>query len=372
MILTQKLEIEMMKLISEKVRKFERVFLISIMLLLIGALAQLYAQDPQLVQFYNAPLQLNPAMTGVHPGKWRASANYREQWSSILDTRPFRTVSASFDMRSPVGQGDFFAYGFTALRDEAGKSSYTRMAGDFSVSYMKQLDGSRYSQYDQYLIGGIQAGLGQHSLDYSHLWFSSQFDLVMEQIDYNLPNLENIDETSSLYPNVSAGLLWYGVFGNNKSLYAGGALHHVNAPKVSFISQDGEETLDMKWVAHAGGELPFNQRFSVLPALAVIGQGPSLLSLSGLNFRYTNRDWKEIAIRVGGWMHLVKDAEKTLSVPAITFVSILEMERLGIGISYDVGINKLAAPTNGRSAFELSVIYYHPASKREKVNCPKL
>ncbi len=330
------------------------------------------AQDPQLVQFYHAPLQLNPAMTGVHPGKWRASANYREQWNSILDTRPFRTVSTSFDMRSPVGQGDFIAYGFTAMRDEAGKSSYTRLTGDLSVAYMKQLDGSRYRQYDQYLIGGIQAGFGQHSLDYSRLWFSSQFDLVREQVDYSLPNMENIDETSSLYPNVNAGLLWYAVFDENKSLYAGGALHHVNAPRISFISQDGVETLDMKWVVQAGGELPFNKRFSALPAVAVMGQGPSLLSLSGVNFRYTNRDWKEIAIRVGGWVHVVKDFEKPVSVPALTFVSILEMERLGIGISYDVGISKLAQPTNGRGAFELSVIYYQPATRREKVNCPKM
>jgi type IX secretion system PorP/SprF family membrane protein len=258
------------------------------------------------------------------------------------------------------------------MRDEAGKSSYLRMTADLSFSYMKQLDGSRYRAYDQFLIGGLNIGLGQHSLDFSKLWFSSQFDLRKEQIDFNLPNQENIDATSSVYPNVNAGLLWYAVFDENKSLYFGGAAHHVNAPRISFISQDGEEVMQIKWAIHGGGELPFNKSLSVLPAFMVLVQGPSLLGITGANFRYSNHDWKEIAIRAGAWVHIVKDFTSAISIPALSFVTIIELERLGIGISYDVGINKLAAPTNGRGALELSVIYYHPAQRREKVNCPKL
>jgi Type IX secretion system membrane protein PorP/SprF len=55
----------------------------------LGMSLSLFAQDPQFVQFYASPLQLNPAMTGVHPGKWRVIANYREQWNSILDSKPY-------------------------------------------------------------------------------------------------------------------------------------------------------------------------------------------------------------------------------------------------------------------------------------------
>ncbi len=329
------------------------------------------AQDPQFAQFYASPLQMNPAMTGVHPGKWRAIANYREQWNSILDARPFRTVSASFDAKSRVGRGDYFAYGLTMLNDRAGRSNYTRTTGDLSFSYMKQLDGSRYRSYDQYLIGGLQAGVGQHSLDYGKLWFSSQFNNASEQVDSSLPTGELIEETSNMYLNLNAGLMWYAVFDDNQSLYIGGAVHHVNAPKVSFIA-DGEEQIDMKWVIHAGGELPFSKQLSLLPAVAVIGQGPSMISLFGANLRYTNRDWKEVAIRAGAWGHLVKDFESSLANPAVTFTAVLELERLNFGVSYDINANKLAAPTNGRGALELSLIYYHPATRREKVNCPKM
>lgn len=343
-----------------------------ILLLLFGLFSKLTAQDPQLIQFYAAPLQLNPAMTGVHPGAWRVVANYRQQWNSILDTRPFQTMSASFDARTRVGRGDFFAYGITAMRDQAGSSNYLRNNTDLSFSYMKQLDGSRYRGYDQFLIGGAQVGIGQHSLNYQKLWFSSQFNTAIEQVDQSLPTGEAIDEKSGLFMNINAGLMWYAVFDDNQSLYFGGALHHVNGPRVSFIQADGEESMDMKWTVHAGGELPFSHQFSMLPAVAVIGQGPSLISLFGTNFRYTNRDWKELAIRAGAWGHLVKDIEGSLALPAVTFTAILEVERWNFGLSYDLNANKLAAPTNGRGAFEISLIYFHPAERREKVRCPKM
>ncbi len=329
------------------------------------------AQDPQFSQFYAAPMQLNPAMTGVHPGKWRVVTNYREQWNSLLDTRPFRTISTSFDYRQRVGRGDYVAFGMTALSDQAGRSEYHRTHGHLSLSYLKQLDGSRYRSYDQYLIGGIQTGIGQHSIVPQNLWFSSQFDLVNEQVDRNLPNGEQIRSATDLFLDVNAGLVWYAVFSDNHSVYLGGAVHHVNGPSISFID-NGKETLPMKWVAHAGGEFPLNRQLSILPAIAFLRQQNNMITLAGANFRYTNRDWKEIAIRTGAWAQLAGDREQNLANPAVTFTAILEVERWNLGVSYDVSAHKLARPTNGRGAVELSLIYYHPASRREKVNCPKL
>lgn len=329
------------------------------------------AQDPQFIQFYNSPLQLNPALTGVHPGKWRAIVNYREQWHNILGTRPYRMMSTTFEAKSQVGRGDYFAYGVTALRDQAGTSDYTRTTGDLSLSYMKQLGGGGYRSADQYLIAGGQFGFGQHSLDPEALWFSDEWDVQSESVNQGTTT-ENISSTSDLYLNINAGLLWYAVFDDNQSFYAGGALHHVNAPKVSFIAANGEEQIGLKWVGHMGGEIPFSRNFSILPAVAVIGQEENMLALYGANFRLTNRDWKEVALRAGAWGHLVRDFNGGMATPAVTFTAILEMERWNLGISYDVAANQLSPPTNGRGAFELSLIYYQPGSRRFKVECPKM
>lgn len=53
-----------------------------------------YAQDVQFSQFYNAPLYLNPALTGTSHSS-RAILNYRNQWPTA--GKPFITYAASFD-----------------------------------------------------------------------------------------------------------------------------------------------------------------------------------------------------------------------------------------------------------------------------------
>ena len=51
-------------------------------------------QDYRYSQFYNAPLLLNPALTGEPKTDYRLNANYKNQWSSVTDG--FKTTAASF------------------------------------------------------------------------------------------------------------------------------------------------------------------------------------------------------------------------------------------------------------------------------------
>ncbi|HRI61516.1 MAG TPA: type IX secretion system membrane protein PorP/SprF, partial [Saprospiraceae bacterium] len=84
---------------------------ILLLVLLLSVLDQISAQDPRFSQFYASPWNLNPAMTGLFNGRWRATANYRDQWSSFLNPVPFRTYAAAFDARFEVGRNDYAAFG---------------------------------------------------------------------------------------------------------------------------------------------------------------------------------------------------------------------------------------------------------------------
>ncbi len=358
--------------------------IIIVLLISVFCVNESKAQDPIFSQFYASPMQTNPAMTGLFNGKFRFSANYKQQWNSILQSKPYRTTSAGFDMRSAIGRNDFLSYGVTALQDQAGVSGFTRNTGAVNVAFMKQLGGGGYRSADQYLIAGAQLGGGQFSLNSEDLWFSTQFNTTTESIDPSMPNLEQINQNTDFFLDMSAGLMWYSVFDDNQSLYVGGAIFHANAPKFSFIDSNGEETLDLRWMAQFGGEFPLNDQLSVLPGLIVTSQGPSMLGILGANFRYTNRDWREVAIRAGFWSHFSKNltvsennmgvqSESTsFGVPTYTVSTILEMGRVNVGISYDIAMNRLSQPTNNRGGFELSFIYIHPGSRKEKVKCPKL
>ena len=334
--------------------------------------SELQAQDPHLAQFYAAPTHTNPALLGVFNGRFRVNMNYREQWASIINNNPFRTMAGSFEMRHGVGRNDFLSYGVSVLRDEAGTSRYTRNQGTLGVSYMKKLSGGRYGSGTQFLIAGAQAGGGQHSIQGDKLWFSNQYDFDAEEVNFNAASGEGISNMSDFYIDFNAGLMWYAVFDDNMSIYAGGSLHHINAPRITFFESGDAGQLDMKWNGQIGGELPLSRELSMLPAVIVMGQGPSLNTIFGTNFRYTNRDWREIAIRIGVWGDLVNNLDSGLSFPSMIYTAVLEMGRWNVGLSYDVNAGALTAPTNSRGAFEISASYVHPATRKEKVKCPKL
>ena len=332
--------------------------------------ASLNAQDPRFSQFYASPLELNPAMTGVFEGGFRVIANYRNSYSSILQDNSFRTIAASFDGRYRVQKRDYFGIGVTALRDEAGEGDFTRTKANLTTSFLKQLGGSRYSPYEQYLVAGAQVGFGQHNLNWQRLWFSSQFDQDSGSINFDQDSGETTDRNSTdLYLDFNAGLLWYILFEDNLSMYVGGAFHHLNSPSISFLEQ-GDDKLYRRWVAHAGGEIPFTRELSILPAVAVMGQNKHFSTAAGGNLRYTNRDWREVAIRAGAWAHISNSLDDGVAMDAIVFTTFLEMERWNIGISYDVTTSVLQNANNSRGGVELSFIYVNPAKTRIKVNCP--
>lgn len=333
--------------------------------------ADLKAQDPIFGQFYRASTHLNPAMAGLFDGRFRIQTNYRNQWSSILPNKPFRTIGASFEWKQKVARNDFMTYSFTLLNDQAGTSNFTTNRGNLGFSYSKQLSGNRYGGQSSYLIAGGQFGFGQHALDGNGLWFSSQYDGANEIVDNSLNSGEDLSNGSTnVYNDFNAGLLWYTTIEHNFSFHLGASLQHITEPNISFMGNDLED-LPRRWVLHAGAELPFNNQLSILPAAMVTFQGPATTSIAGANLRYTNRDWDEVALRVGMWGQISNKLEDKILLNSLIFSAILEMEKWSVGISYDINASSVGDLSNGRGAYELSFIYTQPAKYKTKVQCPK-
>lgn len=330
-----------------------------------------YAQDPRFSQYYASPFQLNPALTGVFNGRYRVVANYRDQWNSFLAPVPFRTYAASADVRLNVGESDYFALGLGALRDEAGTAKYAQTKAHLGASYLKQLSGGR-RQADHYIVAGAQIGMGQNSIDWSKLWFGRQFDTGLEAPNTNLSSGENASNGSSdMYLDFNAGLVWYAIYENEGYMYAGVAGNHLNSPKISIL-ENSSETLYRRWVGNVGGFLPLNDNFGILPGLLAMVQGPAFETNIGANFRYSNNDLNELALRAGLWARVGNKLDKGIQMDALIFSTMLELNRWTVGLSYDVTTSTLRKANNSRGAFELSLIYYHPETRRSKVKCPKM
>lgn len=342
----------------------------TLVLSLFAVLPLVQAQDPRFSQYFASPWNLNPAMTGAFEGRWRVTANYRDQWSSFLAPVPFRTYAAAADVRFGVNRDDYFAVGLGLMHDEAGTSRFTQNKVQLGGAFLKQLSGGP-RRADHFLSAGAQLGFGQNSLDWGRLWFSRQFDPTTETPDPTASNFEpNGNTNTGLYADFNAGLLWYVLFGNNGYCYAGGALHHINKPIISFTGDDAVR-LYSRWSGHVGGLLPLTDQFGLVPGVLVMKQGPAFETDLGLNVRYSNNDRNEVALRLGAWGRVGNQLNSGLQMDAIAFVAMLELERWMLGISYDVTVSSLSLANNSRGAFELSLTYFHPAERRARIVCPR-
>jgi type IX secretion system PorP/SprF family membrane protein len=346
-------------------------------------LTETKAQEAVFAQSYASPVHLNPAMTGVFDGQWRLNANYRQQWDGIFSNQPITSVHAAFDYRKNIAHKDYLSFSFNALNDETGAGTRVKTQRvNLGTSYMKQLGGSRYRQSAQYLIGGLQVGVGQHTLTMGDFWFDRQFDSVGVAVNTSLPTGELSPQTN-MYFDYNLGLMYYMTWAANRSLYIGASMHHLSQPNISFYGDD-KENLRRRFTIHGGGEIPFNKELSLMPHIMMTLQGPSMTSIVGGNFRYTNHDWNEVALRMGA---SVRMANKYLAIfdkegrptpdgtgvwaDAITLTGVVELNRLLIGASYDLHTSNIIVPTNGRGAWELSLIYTAAEKRRVKTSCPR-
>jgi type IX secretion system PorP/SprF family membrane protein len=265
-------------------------------------------------------------LTGVFNGKWRAVANYRDQWSSFLNPVPFRTYCAAADMRFNVVNDDYASFGIGVMHDEAGTARFVQNKFHVSGAFLKQLSGGR-NQAEHYLSAGAQLGAGQNSIDWSRIWFSRQFNTATEQPDTGLPSNEpNANAATNMYLDFNAGLLWYVVFPNEGFFYAGGAMHHLNAPSIS-LTGDDRETLYSRWTGHLGAQLPLNEVFSLLPAAQIMKQGPAFETNVGMNVRYSNNDLNELALRAGAWARIGNRLNSGLQADAVVITGMFEQLR---------------------------------------------
>ncbi len=343
---------------------------LSLLLLTVMNWSALFAQDAHFSQFFAAPYQLNPALTGVFNGKMRVNSLYREQWKSFLGQQAFKTYTVGGDLRLPVGKKDYYGLGLKLLRDEAGAGRYAQNSAHLSGSFIKQLSGN--GRADHYLVAGGDLGMGQNTISWGDLWFSRQYDAINEIPDPSLPSQENFNDNTVAWLDGSAGLLWYALYDDEGFIYGGASLHHINQPNISLIG-NARETMYRRWSAHAGGLIPLTRSLGLAPAVWYTKQGPSMMTDLGTNVRYTNHDRNELTLRAGTFARVANKYGKKTTVDAMIVVGMVEVNNMQVGLSYDINISKLANASNSRGAFEMSAQYIWPEERRKKkVKCPKL
>ncbi len=316
----------------------------------------LSAQDIHFSQYNDAPLMINPALTGYFDGSHRFAANYKNQWRSIGSA--YNTYAISYD--APVtstssGKSGFLAMGANVFNDVAGDLKFSNLNAKLSVAYHLRMSDN------QMISAGIYGGFGQRSLDRANMQWDSQYDGI-SGYDPTLPSNETAPFESFSYIDFGFGMNW-SMISNSTNMTsndgfkanAGFSVSHVNQPGFEFYT-GSTETLDMRISAHGRAQIGLGgTNTALVPSILVQVQGSQKEIVPGLMARYTLREQSK-------YTGFINDAYLSLggyfrTGDAVIAHALIELNDFAFGLSYDVNVSKLTNATSGKGGFEVMLRY---------------
>jgi type IX secretion system PorP/SprF family membrane protein len=305
--------------------------------LTLAAFHGLRAQDPVYSQFYAAPAQLNPALTGATFAP-RVAFNYRNQWPG-LDA--YVTYSASYEQFVP---GLNSGFGIMLTGDDQGQ-------GLIKTNMARALYSYRVQARDDFFIKfGVEAGFNQSSYDWDRFIFLDQLDRVNGPFDpgggLNPTAEQRPESTVTTLFDVGAGLVAY-----TPKFYAGVALRHLTQPEDGLLRINPQitEGLPLLFSFHMGSEITLREGNKGNPGSFI---SPNILLIRQANFGQINAGayGGMGAFFAGAWYrHAWSNPDALILLGGVRY-GILK-----IGYSYDLTLSRLASAPSG-GAHEISVI----------------
>jgi len=305
---------------------------LAVLLLNVAALNSKAQTDPHFSQYYAYPLWLNPALTGVIDGDYRASVNFKQQWGAISNA--YLTGGASFD----VAPAKNLAFGATVLNQSAGELDFNYLTALVSGSYRIRfgLTGLQMVSF------GLQAGFVNRSFDLSQARFGNQFNPVTGY-EGSTPSSESFSSTSSFVPDINAGIMYFdGNPDQNVNVFMGASAAHLNRPIERF--SDNSTRTPIRFTAHGGARVRASETLDIVPNALVMYQGNTNEISLGAYAQFMVNNQSNILF---GGNYRIKDA-------SIAFVG-LQFKNMVFGLSYDVNTSTLRRASNSSGGLELSI-----------------
>lgn len=321
------------------------------------------AQDIKFSQFYNSPMNLNPALTGKINSHFRVVANYRNQYARISTPSPYNTFSLSGDaglLRDQLND-NIFGVGLLFNTDHQAGILRTNQIM-VSAAYHQ---GFGYKK-KHFLSVGFTTGMVNRSISRNLTFedeFNGEFFEQQTSIDW-----QNIAPGAAIWNfNLNAGLFWSSSFTEKFSAYAGAALFNIVKPKESFLGEDNER--DMRISGHGGFVVDINKKVLLSPNAIYMRQSEASQIIAGTSVGFNlsgPRRPYETSIFTGAWYDFNG---------AIIASAGIQHQGFQLGLSYDVTVSSLSDANNSYGAFEVSIIYVgKPVERGQKypiLHCPK-
>lgn len=327
----------------------------------------LFSQNHYQGHYFNSPMVVNPAYTGVMNEQYKIGIDFRSQWFNPINSNDFRSYLAHAEMKSHVNKDDYYGLGLNINNESSGISDFNQTGIFGSFAYLKSLNRSRTS--DTYINGGISFGAMSFKYNSDNFWFGNQFDISTLAVNKNIASQEGNQifrgNQSGFIPLLGTGISIFHTT-KNFSIYGGLGIDHLNRPNYNLGGN--VDLMPFKFSTNIGGSYYLTSSSQLLPAVLWVKQGPHGYTSPSIQYRFTNLDDDEIAFRIGFIGRFTKGFQRD----NFGLITMLEYHKIVFGFSYEFTNSSLQAYNNNNGGFELSMHFrFADVVKKESINCPK-
>ncbi len=301
------------------------------------------AQDLHYSQFYNAPLVVNPALTGIFKGDKRVSVSLRDQWRSV--PVPWFTFTLGYDQKVYLdkrddlflGLGGFFNY------DQQGDSKLNLGSINLSGSITKIITPKHL------ITGGLTLGYSNKGFNPDALVWDSQFQNGV----FNIQNAtgEPTDIGRLGYIETALGFNYRYQKSSRTKMDIGVGAWHLTTPADEFYGRGNAQELPIRLSVYGIGSAKLTDDLDIELDLMVQDQGTYTEIIFGTYLDiYLDKDrGQEKNLHIGaGWR---------TSRALYPKIALEWQKRYFVAVSYDIDFSEFNQHTNLRGGPEIHFNY---------------
>ncbi len=304
----------------------------------------IFSQDFHYSQFYNEPLNFNPAFTGDFNADKRIILSLRDQYRSVKV--PYFTVSGNYDMKYiPKRESrGYFSSGVVFNYDIQGDSKISLFNLNVAGSY-------RYFLTPKHSLAlGALLGYANRGFSMDDLRWNNNYNDVTGTYDVSLPSGESFDSYRFSYLETALGLSYnYNITGRT-NLTLGASVFHLNRPSMNFYSSS-KDKLDMRFSFIGLANIKIVDALDIQPGIMFQKQDVYReLVLSGVAKIHINRKrGRKLSLHLGLLARLGEGLAPKLAI---------EYNQWYLSMNYDIVTkNNLSKYTNYRGGPEVHFRY---------------
>ncbi len=301
----------------------------------------IFSQDLHYSQFYNSPLNVNPANAGIFNGDLRFNLSVRDQWRSV--PIPWFTMSGAVDKKflGKNSEKGFFALGLNYNYDRQGSSKINLNNLNLAGSY------SRILNKNNIVTAGMIIGYSLRGYSTQTLTWDKQWD--GDRPDFTLPSGENFDIERVGFMESGLGLNYRWQKSSRTKVDVGIAGFHLIEPQTSFYKSE-DLKLPMRLSINAVANVKLIDELDL--QLHILSQQQGVyeeLVYGGLAKIYLNKKrGKELEFHLGASYRTSKFLIPTAAV---------QFTNLYLGVSYDIDMTEFSNQHDNNGGPEVHLRY---------------